>query len=187
MSTLEVNTIKPISGSSTVTLGESGDTIALASGASQTLATSTPAFSVTATSNQTIGSSNNTLVVFDIEEFDTDSAFTNTSGNYKFTVPSGKAGKYLISVSLNLQGSGVSSLIACRLQIYKNGSAHHQAQFHFQSHNANEATPSSAIIMDLAESDYIQVYALTATSSGGNVRVEESGVKTTRFCGHKLA
>ena len=34
MSTLEVNTIKPISGSSTVTLGESGDTIALASGAS---------------------------------------------------------------------------------------------------------------------------------------------------------
>ena len=33
MSTLEVNTIKPISGSSTVTLGESGDTIALASGA----------------------------------------------------------------------------------------------------------------------------------------------------------
>ena len=34
MSTLEVNTIKPISGSSTVTLGESGDTISVASGAS---------------------------------------------------------------------------------------------------------------------------------------------------------
>jgi hypothetical protein len=34
MSTLEVNTIKPISGSSTITLGGSGDTINLGSGAS---------------------------------------------------------------------------------------------------------------------------------------------------------
>ena len=53
MSTLEVNTIKPISGSSTVTLGESGDTIALASGASQTLAANTPAFNATLSSAMT--------------------------------------------------------------------------------------------------------------------------------------
>jgi hypothetical protein len=37
MSTLEVNTIKPISGSSTVTLGESGNTIQVASGVTNNL------------------------------------------------------------------------------------------------------------------------------------------------------
>ena len=57
MSTLEVNTVKPISGSNTITLGESGDTIALASGASQTLAVMTPAFEAYPSSDTNIASS----------------------------------------------------------------------------------------------------------------------------------
>ena len=62
MSTLEVNSIKPISGSSTVTLGESGDTIALASGASQTLAVNTPAFHATMSGNQDLPNNTATKV-----------------------------------------------------------------------------------------------------------------------------
>ena len=51
MSTLEANTVKPISGSSTLTLGESGDTVTLGSGASSS------GFGATLS-----GSTNNTVV-----------------------------------------------------------------------------------------------------------------------------
>lgn len=51
MSTIEANTLKPISGSSTLTLGESGDTVTLASGASSS------GFGATLT-----GSTDNTVV-----------------------------------------------------------------------------------------------------------------------------
>jgi hypothetical protein len=51
MSIIEANTLKPISGSSTLTLGESGDTVTLASGASSS------GFGATLT-----GSTNNTVV-----------------------------------------------------------------------------------------------------------------------------
>ena len=51
MSTIETNTVKPISGSSTLTLGESGDTVALGSGASSS------GFGASLT-----GSTNNTVV-----------------------------------------------------------------------------------------------------------------------------
>ena len=40
------------------------------------------------------------LVHFDTEVFDTDGAYTNTSSNFKFTVPSGKAGKYFIGANI---------------------------------------------------------------------------------------
>ena len=173
-------------------IADSGDNTLLETNGSGTITTNniggenTPAFSAVLTSNQTIGNSTNSLIAFDTVEIDTDSAFTNTSSNYKFTVPSGKAGKYLISAIADMKGTGASSLIACRIQIYKNGSAYNQTQFHFQSNNANEGNPSATILMDLAVSDYIQAYALTATSSGGEIRAEENGAKTTRLCGYRI-
>ena len=85
--------------------------------------TNTPAFSAVLTSNQTLTSGVNTLVAFDTKEFDTDSAFDNTSGNYKFTVPSGKAGKYQFNTILDMRGSGASSLTIATVRIYKNGSS----------------------------------------------------------------
>lgn len=146
----------------------------------------TPAFSAVLTSNQSLTSSTLTLATFDTEEFDTDSAFTNTAGNYKFTVPSGKAGKYQFNIITDLKGSGASSLEIAGVTIFKNGSAHHHTQWHFASHNPNEASPQISIIMDLAVSDYIQVYVKVNTTSGGQVRAEENNGKTTRFSGFRL-
>tara|TARA_B100001939_G_scaffold233702_1_gene201421 strand:- start:587 stop:1180 length:594 start_codon:yes stop_codon:yes gene_type:complete len=59
----------------------------------------TPMFLAYQSSNQTIATVTTTRVVFDTEEFDDDNVFTNTSGNYKFTVAS--AGKYWIYVSVS--------------------------------------------------------------------------------------
>ncbi len=57
----------------------------------------TPAWAVTMNGNQSGLSQNaHTLIEMDTELLDTDNAYTNTSSNYKFTVPSGKAGTYVI-------------------------------------------------------------------------------------------
>ena len=187
MSTLEVNNITPQSGTS-ITIGGSGDTVSLGSGATQSGfgGVNTPSFSAVLTSNQTLTSGVTTLVAFDTKEFDTDSAFDNTSGNYKFTVPSGKAGKYQFNTILDMRGSGASSLTIATVRIYKNGSSYHYTQFHFQSNNPNEASPQVSILMDLAVSDYIQVYGHVSTTSGGDIRAEVSPAFTTRFSGFRL-
>ena len=93
MSKLETNTIDNISGSSTLTIGDSNtSTIALKSGATLTnFPANTPAFKVTLSSNQTLADDTLTRIAWDTEEYDTDSAFASNI----FTVPSGKAGKYV--------------------------------------------------------------------------------------------
>ena len=57
-----------------------------------TAATNTPSFHVYASSSQTVTGGGQTKVVFNTEVVDTDNAFASNT----FTVPSGKAGKYLM-------------------------------------------------------------------------------------------
>jgi hypothetical protein len=57
----------------------------------------TPMVSVKMSGSQNTTDATNTLVAFNSVEIDTDSAYDNTAGNYKFTVPSGKAGTYMIN------------------------------------------------------------------------------------------
>ena len=57
--------------------------------------TNYPAFQITLGSTQTIADASTTKVEFDTEDFDTDNAFDVSA--YKFTVPTGKAGKYFLS------------------------------------------------------------------------------------------
>lgn len=86
---------------STLSLGSAGQAVIVNSGANalefgNVGADFTPQFHAYQSSNQGIQGSTQTRLVFDTETFDTDNAFNNTSGNYSFTVPSGKAGKYWI-------------------------------------------------------------------------------------------
>ena len=81
MSTLKVDTILKRTGTGTITLGQSGDTIAIPSGA--TIANSgtatgfssgdnTPSFSVTLSGDQSIPTSSWTKLTFNTEYWDTD-------------------------------------------------------------------------------------------------------------------
>jgi hypothetical protein len=80
MSTLEVNTINPQSGT-TVTIGGSGDTVTLGSGATQSGfgGVNTPSFLVYRNSTQSISSATYTKVQFNAEDIDTDNAFDSSS------------------------------------------------------------------------------------------------------------
>jgi len=97
MATLFVDKIDPQSGTS-LTIGSSGDTITIPSGATITNSgtannfggANTPNFFVTANTSQNIANATTTIVPYNTVVYDTASAF----GSNGFTVPSGQGGKY---------------------------------------------------------------------------------------------
>jgi hypothetical protein len=90
MGTIKATNIQTITGSGTLTLGTSGETVNLGATAGGTL-TNIPAFHVFESSDQTgVSDSSWTTVQMDDVLFDTDSGFASDT----YTIPSGKAGKY---------------------------------------------------------------------------------------------
>ena len=182
MSTLEVNTIKPISGSSTITLGESGDTIALASGASQTLAVSTPAFEAYLSADQSISDSVATKAQFNTERFDTDSAYDNSS-NFRFqpTV----AGKYFIYSNIQFHMDDYKIYVA-NIYIYKNGSVYCNTNTASNNNTilAHPITINATIDMN-GSSDYVEIFGSIAAHGGSGQRFESSD-KNSYFGAYRI-
>jgi hypothetical protein len=127
----------------------------------------TPNFSAKISANQTISHDTVTLIAFDTEQFDTDSAYTNTSTNYKFTVPSGKAGKYLVNASLRINNVTTNRFF---FLIYKNGSDIQP----FENGTKAFTSVSGSIVLDLAVGDYIQIYGYQDSGSSQAVRPDAS-------------
>ena len=98
--TLKVGTITTSSGSGTITLGQSGETVTIPTGATITNSgtangfggANTPMFKASMSGNQSIANETFVKGAFNTEIFDTNSAYDTS--NYRFTVPSGKDGKY---------------------------------------------------------------------------------------------
>ena len=164
MGTIFVDTLEPQSGTN-LTLGASGDTIGLATGASQTLAVNTPAFLVYRNSTQSISSATYTKVQFNAEDVDTDSAYDTTT-NYRFTVPSGKAGKYFIFTTVEGSAVSASQFKYQNVAIYKNGSVYINHIMHMENNNTQQGHGNTYAIMDLVAGDYLEVYSRVADSSG---------------------
>ena len=135
-SILKVDTIQDQSGNNiinenadTITIGASGDTVTVPTGATLDLSnatqtgvggTNTPAFSAQmGGGTQSFSVSTVTIVQFDTEKFDTDSAFDTAS--YEFTVPVGKGGKYFIHGKVFFNDIASTDLFQ-ELYIYVNGS-----------------------------------------------------------------
>jgi hypothetical protein len=138
--------------------------------------TNTPAFSATMSSNLTLNSGTDTKLILDSEIFDTDSAFDSTT-NYRFTVPSGKAGKYLFLVRITGLSSWNSRLI---LYIYKNGSGFAGLQMH---HETSENGNAYSILADCSVADYFEVYAM---QDSGSSRTLLSTFSWCEFSGFKI-
>jgi hypothetical protein len=132
MSELKVNKISPRSGTD-ITLGDSGDTITIPSGATITNSgtatgfggTNTPAFQARNGSNQDIGYTGvYTKITANTEVFDTDSKYDNST-NYRFTPT--VAGKYYCYANIQFESTSASNsgdnLITTTAAIYKNGTA----------------------------------------------------------------
>ena len=194
MSKVQVDTIDTRSGTSTmqigstntstINIGVSGDTVNIPSGVTIANAgtatgfggTNTPSFRARTSSVQTF-SSGYQKVQYDAEEWDTDGVFDHTT-NYRFTVPSGQAGKYHITIYHRQNGTS-SQALNYGIALYKNGSG-------YRYHNANPSYGGNVsrygVVytedIALAVNDYLEVYI-----NGGGF---ELGAGSGLFMAYKL-
>jgi len=148
----------------------------------------TPAFHVNLSSNQSVSDNVATKVEFDREVFDTNSAYDNST-NYRFTVPSGQAGKYHFYFNILTASTALSGADQVLGSFYLNGSS--RGLFYGADARSNPGTKFTSygiITLDLSVGDYVEVYGTVNynsgagnISSGGTSRPDESC-----FGGYKL-
>jgi len=190
VSQIKVNEIIKQSGSS-ISIGESGDTVSIPSGATFNVAGSTsglpdntPSFFVFRSGNQNISDATTTKVEFNSEVFDTDNAY-DSSTNYRFTVPSGEAGKYHFSYSVSCHALAASELEIADIYFYKNGSAVNEQSLDFRSNPVRRICATNSIILDLSVGDYVEVYGKIDDASS-TPKFDGESTYTTYFQGFKL-
>ena len=181
MGTLFVDNIKQQSsqGSGTITIGASGETVALASGVVQSNLLN-PAFMVNLSSSQNISSATKTVITFDTEILDSNSAYNTSNG--RFTVPSGQAGKYYVygqCMRNNFTGGRYIVYIGV------NGTTKIKAEErNSDSSGTTFDTVGTGGILDLSAGDYVDVslYQDSGSSQGAN----GGGESLSFFMGYKL-
>ena len=156
--TLKVSNIQTSSGSGTITLGQSGETVTVASGVTQTVAVNTPAFLAKPAVAATISDNTLTKVSF-TEVLDTASGYDGS----RFTP--GVAGYYQVNALAEV--SDGSNGYGARIIIYKNGSADNSIENELDGNAflARGRMAASGVIY-LDADDYIEVYVSFNTVSG---------------------
>ena len=174
-SILKVDTIQDQSGNNiinesadTITIGASGDTITVPSGATIDLSnatqtgvggTNTPAFQAFMNGNQTIATSSFTKLEMDAEVFDTDSKYDTSTYRFTPTV----AGQYWVWGKFRFDdGVDIGSAV---MAFYKNGTIISKTT----EFTTDVTTLMFGIIVELDSDDYLEIYAYQ--NSGGNVVV----------------
>ena len=189
MGTLRTTNIQTITGSGTLTLGTSGETVNLGTTTGGTLSMS-PAFYVRLSATQTgVAHGVYTKVNFDTADINLQSAFDITTNN-RFIVPSGYAGKYFFLGHITIFGGGAADVNLARTTIYKNGTIVNATTLNAGGTAFFDYTnTSTAIILDLSVNDYVELFGYVAHGSGsGNPSqfMHSYGSVATYFQGFRL-
>jgi hypothetical protein len=187
MSKLETNQVDPATGT-TLTLGTSGDTIAIPSGV--TIANSgtdtgfggdnTPAFAAYAPSDQdSLSSGTWTKLTMDAEFFDSDGKYDTS--NYRFTPT--VAGKYMFGAQIYADATNTNE--ESSLAFYKNGT-----RFLYKEESAdNINTQQLTGVITLDSDDYVELYLKISVAGGGTFAMDMDGTTSNNRCywyGYKL-
>ena len=141
---LKVGEITTSSGSGNITIG-SGVTVNV----------NRPSFSAEGT-GLTVANSTWTELVGATENFDTDSAYSTSTG--RFTVPTGQAGKYYFYYGSGISGNPDDGE-KVSVKLYKNGSQIARSSvITYVSANNQTTEVKGSYLLDLAEGDYVSVY-----------------------------
>ena len=193
MSKVNVNTIEPSTGTD-ITLGASGDTITVPSGATFTQSgtmnasaitagtlaiaqggtgaatfaaaglDNNPSFSAERSSAQAISDSTRTTILFNNEFYDSDSDYDTTTG--KFTPQT--AGKYYVSSTVLLDSDANGNLSYAFIELYKNASPITEAVMDDRNSYGRRKTACLNVIIDMnGSSDYLLVQAYIVEELGG--------------------
>tara|TARA_R100001440_G_scaffold74869_1_gene100829 strand:+ start:456 stop:1070 length:615 start_codon:yes stop_codon:yes gene_type:complete len=180
--------------SNTITIGASGDTINVPSGATFNIngtagtgiGTNTPYFYGELASDATLTRATTTKVTgMTNDELDSATAFDGTT----FTVPSGQGGKYyiegMITGDYGSVGQDGEQTIAF---IYKNGSEIKSTKFQSSTSvtaTGREITVPISGLFSLSAGDTVEMYAYLQDSSGGNATLQADYGRTS-FMGYKI-
>ena len=185
---LKVGTITTSSGSGTITIGQSGETVDM-SNATQTGVggVNTPAFEayLGGSGGQAISDNTVTLVTIDTEFYDTDSAYDTST--YKFTPQT--AGKYMVYGSTQNESGSGSNLNASYLYIKKNGSNVTEYTRDFYNNQVrSDIIQVSAVIEFNGSSDYVELYGRIDSISGSGQLFESDTQfkRATAFGAYKI-
>jgi len=178
-SILKVDTIQDQSGNNiinenadTITIGASGDTITVPTGATLTVPSgglsgqNYPAFEAYLSADQTVTDGTVTKAQIDTEVLDTDGYYDNTT-NYRFTPL--VAGKYFVYGNIMGDSGASSNLQWTQTRLYKNGSEFRRQTIQFTANPGRQAAVSIFAIVDMnGTTDYVELYGSVNTADGGN-------------------
>jgi hypothetical protein len=123
------------------------------------------------TSNQSISNNTVTATTFQAEDFDTDGFHDNSTNTSRFTVPSGKGGKYLVSGTI---GYGHNATGARAAYLYKNGAVwNYSSQLATVVQSPYGILVPISFVITLVATDYIEIFAWQ--TSGGSLDVTAGG------------
>lgn len=127
-------------------------------------------------SSQSINSATYTAVTYESESFDTDAFHSTSSNTSRFTIPSGKAGKYRADVQIFFDAGSTPSGIRVG-SIYKNGSA--VASGDFRNTTTAESTGFTIVYVgDLIVGDYLECFVY---HNQGSARTLAAGLANNAF------
>ena len=112
-------------------------------------------FSARISTSQSIASTTWTKVAFDTEILDSGNVYDTT--NYRFTVPAGKGGIYLLGfdVAWGVYSAGHQ----VQMNFYKNGSADINNIYPFRDGSSDVVSTKHSKILELSAGDYVEAYA----------------------------
>ena len=187
MGTIKTTNIETITGSGTLTLGQSGETISIPSGATLDLSNATqtgvggvntPAFLAINSALQSISDDTMTKVQFNSVLYDTESGAYDNVTNYRFTVPSGQGGKYAVYSKIILDSEVSSNLDGGLIEMRKNnsslvGSGNNEVVFF---NNPIRLIPLSVFAaVQLNAGDYLEVYCRIEATDATGGRLNANG------------
>ena len=178
MGTIKATNIEPIADNGTVTLGSSGDTITIPSGATLDLSSATqtgvggkmtPSFHAYLGTEQSLSSGSTTKIQIDTEVYDSDNCYDHTT-NYRFTP--NVAGKYFVFGSIRFRHASGQEYTT-QTKIYKNGANVVGNNFEFQNNvSYGQSVQTSGIIDMNGTTDYLELYGFLEWHSSGTISVK---------------
>ena len=179
MSILKTNQITDLGGNNIISSNGSGtftNNLGIAN---------TPAFITYMSGDQSMSDNVMTKMPFNTEILHSNSAYDTS--NYRFTVPSGHAGYYLIWTRVHMLNSGTNGIYTeCRIRVNGSDPSHLDGE---QSHPMDNAmdlvrfTHVNQMVLNLSEGDYVETHASwNNNGSDGITAKAESGL----FFGYKL-
>ena len=147
----------------------------------------TPAFEGYSTNGQAPARATETKVELDGESFDTDSAFDTS--NYRFTVPSGKGGKYYVYGNIAVDAQDDNDVVHAYIRIKKNGDTDLlDSYYNFSGNYPRDVAILVHGTVTLAAGDYIELYGYLndADGSGRDFKGASGARLATLMGGYKL-